>query len=148
MKTPESLYDNTLFLLGECSKVIRDQVLAKIKKTGHDVSPEQFTILVTLFYNDGMKQSEIIKLVNRDKTTVSRVLSRMIKNGLVSSKQLESSSRENSIFITEKGKAIQQELIMATGSIYLTALENVSDQEIETINKILLKIYKNTIEDK
>ena len=147
MKAPASLHENTLFLLGECSKAVRDQVLQKIKESGYDVSPEQFTILVTLFYNDGMKQSDIIKTVNRDKTTVSRVLGRMIKNGLVSSRQLDKTSRENSIFITEKGKKIQQDLINATGSIYMQTLDSFSEKEIDFMNNLLLRMYKNTMRD-
>ena len=143
MKTPKTLKDNTLYLIGEIGKTLRDKVGTAIKKEGYDISPEQFTILVMLFYQDGISQNEISTNLNRDKTTVSRVIGRMITNKLIVKKQVAEDKRENHIFITEKGKVIQEKLIAATGPIYTTALEGIDDKELTIVNTILLKVLNS-----
>ncbi|MDH5379716.1 MAG: MarR family transcriptional regulator [Cyclobacteriaceae bacterium] len=143
MNTPDSIYENTLYLIGEIGKTIRDNVIKTIRNEGYDITPEQFTILVLLYYKDGLNQQEIAKGVNRDKTTVSRVLNRMLKNKLIAKKSDSGDQRENFIYISQKGKVIQEKLINATGPIYLNALNNIPEKEVSNLNKTLLKILLN-----
>ena len=143
MKEPISLHENTLYLIGQIDKTVRDKIILTIQQLGYDVSPEQFAILVILHYQDGIIQAEIAEAVNRDKTTVSRVLGRMEKSGLITKKSEADNKRINKIFITAKGKKIQQKLITATGPIYRMALHNICEEDNEIINRILLKILHN-----
>jgi len=143
MKQPETLFDNTLYLIGENDKSVRDSVMKIIRGKGHGISPEQFTILVILFYQDGITQTEIGTQLNRDKTTISRVLGRMIKNELITKTTDTGQKRENKIFITPKGMKIQQELIQATGPVYLQALKDIEEKDIEVANRVLRKIFQN-----
>ena len=143
MKEPTSLQENLLYHLGEIGKTLRDQVTKVIREHGYDLSPEQFTILVMLWYQTEMPQAELIHKLNRDKTTVSRVLARMIKNKLITRTSDTPGKKENIIRITPKGKAIQETLIQKTGTIYVQALNGLTPDEIETTTHILSRIYRN-----
>lgn len=138
-----ALQDNTLYFIGEIEKMVRNRLVRVIREQGYDISPEQFTILVLLWYNDGMTQSELIEKVGRDKTTVSRVLSRMLKNKLISRADDPDNRRINRIHITPKGKAIQDVLIGKAGPIYLQAMDGVEPTDAEVANKVLRRIFNN-----
>ncbi|MDH5603819.1 MAG: MarR family transcriptional regulator [Cyclobacteriaceae bacterium] len=143
MEQPESLQDNIIYQIGEVDKIIRDNVLTIFKENGHDISPEQFTILVVLWYLDGLTQNTIAATVNRDKTTISRVLDRMVKNGLILRGKGKEDKRERKIFITKKGKKVQEKLIEKTNVVYHRALMNITDEEINIANRVLNTIFKN-----
>lgn len=145
MKTPVTLQDNTLYYIGEIEKMVRNGLARIIRDQGYDISPEQFTILVLLWYEDGMTQSELIERVNRDKTTVSRVLGRMLKSKLITQTADPLNKRVNRITITPKGRAIQEVLIQKAGGIYFQALEGVDEAEVEVANKVLKQIFRNLL---
>lgn len=145
MKTPVTLQDNTLYYIGEIEKMVRNGLARIIRDQGYDISPEQFTILVLLWYEDGMTQSELIERVNRDKTTVSRVLGRMLKSKLITQTPDPLNKRVNRITITPKGRAIQEVLIQKAGGIYFQALEGVDEAEVEVANKVLKQIFRNLL---
>ncbi len=144
MKPPLSLDDNSLYLIGEIGKALRDKINGIIQEHGYELSPEQFTILVTLWYEkEGITQSELVERVGRDKTTVSRVLSRMLKNKLITKALVSGSGKENHIQITKKGQAIQEVLVAKTGAIYMQALAGVEDAELLQAKAVLKKVFDN-----
>ena len=143
MIEPRSLNSNTLFLIGEVGKSARDKVIHAINLHGFNISPEQFTILVLLHYNNGINQSEIATTVKRDKTTVSRVIKRMLDSKLITKESPSDDKRANTISITKKGKKIQEKLISITGQIYRSALKGISEEDNILINKALVQILMN-----
>ena len=146
MNAPLSLHDNPLYLIGEIGKAVRDRINGIIQEHGYDLSPEQFTILVILWYEkDGIMQSELIERLGRDKTTISRVLGRMLKNKLIMKSLAPGSGRENYIQITKKGQAIQEVLVGKTGAIYMQALAGVTDSDLTQANEVLKKIFLNLV---
>jgi DNA-binding MarR family transcriptional regulator len=69
---PASLEDNIIYQTAKLTKLFQGRMEAAFKKAGFTITVEQFTILVLLWYRDGISQQEISEAIDRDKTTVSR----------------------------------------------------------------------------
>lgn len=142
-RIPKNLDENTVFLLGMTSKLIYDRIVAVFDKGGFGITVEQFAILGVLWYREGISQQEIAKSVRRDKTTVTRVINTMIRNGLLFRKVDEQDKRIKRIFLTSRGKALQDSTVEASGTVYLQALEGLQLRDITRLNKMLNKIIVN-----
>ena len=104
---------------------------------------EQFSILTILWYEDGLSQQEIANRLNRDKTTLTRVINNMEKTNLVVRIADKLDRRINHIHLTHLGKELQQTLSMATGSIYMDSIHGIKENEIHQLAAILNKIIQN-----
>ena len=67
----------------------------------------------------------------------------MIRNGLLYRKVDEQDKRIKRIFLTSRGKALQNSTVEASGAVYLQALEGLRLRDITRLNKMLNKIIVN-----
>ena len=143
MKDPQSLEDNLLYQLGEITRILHKRVTAIFKQREFDVTVEQFGVLVVLWYQEGINQKEIALQLNRDKTTITRIIDNMVKRNLVVKVPDQLDGRGNLIFLTQKGKALQKEMIESSGAVYVQALSSISDEKLSLCLNVLLNIKKN-----
>jgi DNA-binding MarR family transcriptional regulator len=80
--------------------------------------------------------------VGRDKTTVSRVLDRMVKRDLVK-KVSGQDKRERLIYLTRHGKVIQLQLVNISGNLYMKIIRGIPVKELLQAIKILQTMNKN-----
>ena len=139
---PQNLNENIIYQTGKLAKRFQDQMQKSFIASGHHITVEQFTILAQLWYQDGLRQQEIAEAIDRDKTTVSRVLNTMIKQGLVS-RVPGVDKRERCIHLTKHGKQLQDQLVHLSGALYMTAITDLTETEIRTAINTIIKILKN-----
>ncbi len=143
MKEPQSLEDNILYQLGELTRILHKRVTAIFSQKGFGVTVEQFGVLVLLWYQEGINQKDIALQLNRDKTTITRIINNMIKGNLVVKVPDQLDGRGKLIFLTQKGKALQMDMIESSGTVYYQAMNDISDEEISSCLKVLWKMKKN-----
>ena len=81
--TPISLQTNIIFSCGDFVHVFHRALTRAFKSNRIPVTIEQFSILAILFYQNGINQKEIGTLLGRDKTTITRIISNMVKNKVI-----------------------------------------------------------------
>ena len=101
---PNSLENNVIFLADKFSHLFHHALTVAFKKHRIPVTVEQFSILALLFYKNGINQQEISVLLNRDKTTVARVIVNMEKNKLILRMTDRNDNRGKLIYLTDQGK--------------------------------------------
>ena len=139
---PNSLEENIIYLTGKLTKRFQDQMQKAFSAAGHKVTVEQFTILAQLWYQDGLRQQEIAEAIDRDKTTVSRVLNTMIKKGLVVRVQ-GNDKRERLVHLTKHGRELRDKLVTISGQLYMEAIADLKENEIRASLKTITKILNN-----
>ena len=122
---PAGLDQNIIFLCAEFSHRFGQVLSAAFKDHGITVTTEQFSILVVLWYQDGISQKEIGEQLNRDKTTVTRVLMNMKKNKLIKQVTDAGDNRSNLVYLTAKGKEVQKKGVQVSGQLYQQVLKDV-----------------------
>jgi len=143
MKEPKSLDENIIFQIGETSKLVHEKVTAIFRKRGFNVTVEQFGVLVLLWYKEGVKQQDIADGLKRNKTTITRIIENMINSNLIVKVPDQLDKRNNLIYLTQKGKALQKEMVEASGLVYYQTLNNITHKDIEKCLVILKQMKKN-----
>jgi len=143
MKDPKSLNENIIYQIGETSKVVHKRITATFLERRFDVTVEQFGVLALLWYKEGVKQQEIADGLKRNKTTITRIVENMIIRNLIVKVPDQFDKRSKLIYLTQKGKSLQKEMVEASGTIYYQALNNITPIDLEKCLVILKQIMKN-----
>ncbi|MBE9511445.1 MAG: MarR family transcriptional regulator [Bacteroidetes bacterium] len=143
MEAPKSLDENIIYQIGETSKLVHKRVTAIFLERGFDVTVEQFSVLALLWYKEGVKQQDIADGLKRNKTTITRIVENMINRNLIVKVPDQLDKRNKLIYLTQKGKALQKEMVEASGLVYYQTLNNITPKDIEKCLVILKQMIKN-----
>jgi DNA-binding MarR family transcriptional regulator len=143
MHSPKSLQTNILFLCGQISKQVHEHLTRSFKDHGYQITVEQFSILAYLWYEEGSNQQHLAEVLERDKTTIARVITNMEKKNLLVRRSDPDDQRNKRIYLTEKGKELQDALVGLSGKVYGSALHGLDEGELSAAISLLQKIYNN-----
>ena len=146
MREPQSIEDNVIYIVGEISRLAHKRVTHIFTANEYDVTVEQFGVLALLWYEEGVNQQHIANGLNRDKTTITRIINNMIKKSLIVKIPDQLDKRNKLIYLTEKGRSLQKDMIESTSVVYLDVIKNMSENEIKTVT-VLLQKMKNNLEE-
>ena len=113
------------------------------KNEGISVTPEQFIVLVNLWGKEGISQSELAKNLNRDNSSVTRIIDTMTQNDLLERREHETDRRAYRIHLTKNGKALQTKIVKVALKNFEQALVDISEKDLQTTLKVLKKITQN-----
>lgn len=143
MPGPASLDTNVLYLAGELTHVLHGALTASFRKNRIGITVEQFSVLAVLFYQDGINQQELSARLKRNKTTIARVISIMERDKVIARATDKADSRGKLIFLTKKGKAIQQRAIECSGEVYMKAVAGISHTSLKQVAWLLNTMIRN-----
>lgn len=132
--------DNIIYLISSFSHQFSRTMAAAFQRNGLPVTPEQFAVLMLLAQEDGINQQEISRRLDRDKTTVTRVLTNLIGQGLVRQRTDTADGRAKLIHLTPAGRKLQENAVSISASLYIQALEGISGKEIDQAIRFLQKL--------
>ena len=67
--------------------------------------PPQFAVLLTIYQNPGLNQTELVNLTGIDRSTVADMIGRLSKRGLIRRARTETDQRANRLWVTDEGTA-------------------------------------------
>ena len=143
MKAPDSLSSNIIYLCGEFSHVFHQMLTREFKENDIVVTVEQFSVLAMLFYQDGLSQQEISDALGRDKTTIARVISIMERDNMITRVANKKDNRGKLIYLTRKGRSIQQKAVGVSGKLYLRAIGNIKESELKAAIRVMTSMTTN-----
>lgn len=143
MKEPQSLEDNVMYLIGVITRLSHKRVTSIFTANQYDVTVEQFGVLVLLWYEEGINQQTIADGLNRDKTTIARIVENMIKKNLIVKVPDQLDKRNKLIYLTDKGHSLQKEMVESTGVMYMNTLKNISVEDLKKCTAVLQKMKDN-----
>ncbi|MEW6624947.1 MAG: MarR family winged helix-turn-helix transcriptional regulator [Bacillota bacterium] len=140
--------DNSLgFIINRVAIIMRKRLTYLSIKAGVDITPEEFAILGRLWEEDGLLQTALTDKTLKDKTTVTRLLERLIQKSLIEKQMDETDRRNFRIYLTQKGKDMMLNMMPIVTSLIETACNNISQQELTTTIKSLRTIFQNLNND-
>jgi len=128
------------FLLAKVHQ--RGFALFKEQLDKYELTPPQFSLLAFLWFKDGLSQAELTEKSQIDRTTMCGLIDRLEKLELVKRFPHPADRRAYQIFLTERGKGLEQELgnIAREATVKFTA--PLSPSECETLRTLLQKMRK------
>lgn len=82
---------------------------------GAGLTPPQFSVVLAVHQNAGIKQNDLVKLTGSDRSTVAELVGRLVARGFLVRKRLKDDQRVNRLLTTEEGEASLRNVI--TGAI-------------------------------
>ncbi len=105
------------------------------------LTPSQFDVIVTLGDTNGLTCSELSAQTLVTKGTLTGVLDRLAKRGLIRRESVAADKRRTKICLTEKGNALFRKVYAAHMAFTRPFFERaLSQQEIDTARSLLLRI--------
>jgi len=136
--------EQSLFLIiKRASKSFREKLNQDFAKAGHDVTGEQWRIIRCLWYKDGQRQQDLANAFHKDKTAITRIIDSMEKRDLVVRIPDKEDRRQNLIYLTNKGKRLQEELMQIFLKTSLDAQEGIDIEQLEIFKNVMAKIQNN-----
>ena len=140
---PVTLNENLAFLIGDVNHRIYQNITRIFRQNKYNVTLEQFSVLALLWYQDGLKQQEIAERLNRDKTTITRVVNNMIRQNLVVKIPDKTDLRATLIYLTNYGRQVQDKMVSSAGTVYMKMIKGLKKSDINITVSVLNTIISN-----
>lgn len=127
------------------ARLIAQRLSQNFKAHSFDVTIEQWRILLFLWKEDGQSQNSLALSTQKDEPSVSRILNNMEKNDLVVRRRHPTDRRTNLIYLTEKGRSLQEPLMAVGNLTNKEATEGISPEELKACIKTLNKVIDNLL---
>jgi DNA-binding MarR family transcriptional regulator len=102
----------------------------------HGVYPGQWGVLMFLWVQDGQTQRELSRQVAIDDASMVHSIDRMERDGLVRRVRNEHDRRQINIFLTEKGRALRDQLIPCALAGNAVATQGFTEEEHNKVSAL------------
>ena len=108
----------------------------------YELTPQQFGLLAFLWIEDGLSQTELSARSQIDRTTMGGIIDRLEKEGLVERANNPDDRRAFQVFLTARGKSLEDELSSVADRVLIKVNEPLTDKEQKTLVRLLEKIRR------
>ena len=108
----------------------------------YDLSIAMWRVLAALAHNGEQRLIDLALMTSIDVSTLSRLVTRLLRAGLVSRKRSKVSNREVLIELTTKGSGIVDRLIPIARDLERVAVNGIAHKDLAVIKRSLRRIYK------
>ena len=144
-KAQYKLEDSLGYVIGRAGRSLANRLNHNFEKAGHDVTCEQWAILTNLWQKNGQNQKDLAGVSCKDKTSITRLIDGMEKKNLVVRTPDKQDARHKFIYLTNKGKVLQQELVFIVQKTLMEAQSAISVKDLDTCKQVLRKVAQNLI---
>lgn len=111
--------------------------------SGKELSAGQPKVLEYLLASDGAVQKDIAEACMIEPATVTSLLARMEKNGLIERRSREEDKRYILVYLTEKGRELAEASVDVFGKVEEGVLAGFSEEERERFISYLEQVNEN-----
>jgi DNA-binding MarR family transcriptional regulator len=110
---------------------------------GPRLSIAMWRVLAVLSNDGGQRQIDLAGKTSIDVSTLSRVVTRLVKIGLVTRKRSDTNSREVIVRLTAKGLSVVAEAIPKAVAAERMAIAGVPAKDLAVVRRSLRQMYQN-----
>ncbi|MFZ0606486.1 MAG: MarR family transcriptional regulator [Xanthobacteraceae bacterium] len=136
------LDDYLPYLVNRVGTIIADQ-FGEEALAEYGLSIAMWRVLAVLACNGSQRQIDLADLTSTDVSTLSRLISRLMRLGLVTRGRSASSNREVNVALSGKGGAIVSRLIPLARQYESDAIAGLSREELLVLKRCLRRAYAN-----
>lgn len=134
--------DNFFQGFNDFSKKMLDYVDKQFDDFG--ITRAQWVALNSINNTDNLIQAQLAQMMNIRPSTVVRIIDRMEINGLINRSERPKDRRKFTLSITQKGVDYVNRLSSKVIKVNKSITKNITNEELETFEKIRKKIMENT----
>jgi MarR family transcriptional regulator, organic hydroperoxide resistance regulator len=108
-----------------------------------DLYPGQEFLLANLSSHDGLTHTEVAENLCVQPATLTKMLDRLVKTGLVRRKMDPDDQRVSRVYLTEKGRQLLKPIEQAWEELEQISFANLTLEERLLLRRLLLQVYAN-----
>jgi DNA-binding MarR family transcriptional regulator len=136
--------DNTIYLISRIKEAASVFIVSELEKLGmKGIVPSHGDIIATLIKHEELTMTEIAKNINRDRSTVTTLIKKLNKIGVTTTKKNEEDQRSSLVYLTTKGKELEEGFRIISERLYDIQFEEVNKEEEENFRCVLEKMNNN-----
>lgn len=144
----EKLNSIIFYNIDKAIRSYRNYAQRQLKAHGFTITIDQWLIIKAVLENPGITQNEIGDLVFKDNASVTRIIDLLVKSEYVERHIHPADRRKTNLQVTDSGKKIIKDVQKFVEGNRTTALEGISDEELEIVNSAMLTISENCLNAK
>jgi len=133
--------ENIGVLLAHICKAQRSLAEGEFNKLGLHVGQE--LVLLSLMDQESVGQSDLVTHLCVEPPTVTKMLQRMEKAGLVERRQDDEDGRASRVNVTAQGRALQQPILQVWDNLEARMLANMTMTEQTLLRRLLMQALAN-----
>lgn len=131
------------FVICQTSTCLKAGLHRAFQSEGFDVTPEQWTVLSSLWEAEGVHQSLLAEKTAKDRHNIARILNLLEKSGLVRRMPDSGDRRRQRIYLTETGKALKPKLVRIVSGFLEKVFSGMTQEDMNSLMQILRQIRAN-----
>ena len=135
------IQETVCYILARTCRAHRNHLEEAFRVCGLHVGQEM--TLLPLWDEEGMTQSELARRVDVDLSTMSKMLYRLERAGIVERRRDTVDTRVSFVFLTDAGRALQHRVITAWEEVDQRAMRGLTDDEQATLHQLLARVEHN-----
>lgn len=141
----EKLDSIIFYNIDKAIRAYRNYAQRQLKTKGFKITIDQWLIIKAILENPGITQNEIGDLVFKDNASVTRIIDLMVKSEYIIRQVHTEDRRKTNLEVTKSGRKIIKGVQKLVEDNRKTALEGITNEELQIMNIALLKITKNSL---
>ncbi|MPZ55062.1 MAG: MarR family transcriptional regulator [Rhizobiales bacterium] len=109
----------------------------------HDLSIAMWRVLAALSANGEQRQIDLAAMTSIDVSTLSRLVTRLVRRRLAIRRRSKSNSREVVVQLSPAGRALVERLIPVARNLEDTAIAGVSRKDLAVAKRLLRRMHGN-----
>jgi DNA-binding MarR family transcriptional regulator len=136
--------DHIIFLIGRI-QYKANKFLSQELKNHHinGLAPSHGEILGSLMYRGPLSMTEIAKIIDKDKSTITALVNKLTKMGYIEKMKHHGDNRVTLITLTSRGAAFKPAFKFIAQKLRAQSYKGISDSEREMLINLLTKINEN-----
>lgn len=143
----EKLENIIFYTIDKGIRTYRMYAQKRLREYGFQITIDQWLVLKVLTENPGIMQQEIAERVFKDNASVTRIIELLVKADYLERKINPDDRRKSNLKVTSKGKKIISDVQKVVLENRANALSGITQAELETVQRVLLKITENCQEE-
>jgi len=109
---------------------------------GYDTTPDEWSLICLLNEKGPCRIGAIAAANGRDKTTVSRMVDRLVSKGVVLRKPVDGNRRSIEVGLSQRGQRRFEALSVIAGAIMVRAFDGVEDGTFRAVDAALAQLVE------
>lgn len=139
----EKLKELFFYMIDKTIKTHRQYTQNRLRSQGYNLTVDQWLLLTTLATEEAMTQNELAAVIFKDKASINRMLTPLIKKRLLKKEFNEIDKRKTALKISDEGEKLLRDMHPLVLENRKLALEGISEQEIAQVRKVLSRVIAN-----
>jgi DNA-binding MarR family transcriptional regulator len=140
--TPLDLAEHLPYLINRVGSALVARFSADALAGAH-LSIASWRVLAVLANNGSLRQTDLAEMTSIDVSTLSRLITRLVRDGLVKRTRSKADSREVAVALTADGKSLMTRLVPVAVGLQNAATRKLSKRDVATLKRVLRKMHEN-----